>query len=352
MVSVCIVNWNGRDYLTKCLNSVYQQDYQGGIEIIIVDNHSTDGSLECIKASPNGIKLIENEINKGFCYAHNQAIKASKGEYILPLNFDVFLEPNFISEMVKLMEKDPGVGIISGKLYKQASGIKSRIIDSTGITMEHCFMRPRGALEEDLGQYDRPDSLMVFGACGAAPFYRRTMLEDTRCFNEFFDHDFVNYVEDVDLSWRAQQRGWQCLYNPAAIAYHERGITRKNNPQIQKEYLIYGFRNRYCSMIKNIGSGYWKKNRFKIIGRELIFLIISPAAISRVLRLKVLFLTLKMFKKMLSKRKIIQSRSFVPDDYMDNFFCYNGLNLSKKGCEMLLMTLRGVISKLRIKKLH
>jgi len=338
------------DYLTRCLNSVYQQDYQKEIEIIIVDNHSTDGSLEYIETRQDGIKLIKNNSNRGFCYAHNQAIKASKGEYILPLNFDVFLEPNFICEMVKLMDRDPSVGTISGKLYKQVRGAKSKIIDSTGIVMEHCFMRPRGALEEDRGQYDRADALRVFGACGAAPFYRREMLEDTKCSDQFFDQDFVNYVEDVDLSWRAQLRGWKCLYNPVAIAYHERGITRKNNPQIQKEYLIYGFRNRYCSMIKNIGSGYWKKNRFKIIGRELIFIIISPAAISRVLRLKVLFLTLKIFKRMLSKRKIIQNRRSVPDDYLDNFFCYNSLNLSKKGREMLLMTARGVISKLKIKK--
>ena len=327
-----------------------KQDYQGEIEIIIVDNSSTDGSLEYLEEKQKGIKLFKNNGNKGFSYAHNQAIEVSKGEYILPLNFDVFIESNFINEMVKVMENEPSIGIISGKLYKQINGNKSRLIDSTGIMMEHCFMRPRGEFEEDKGQYDSPENFMVFGACGAAPFYRRVMLEDIKCFKEFFDEDFINYVEDVDLSWRAQIRGWKCIYNPKAIAYHERGATRRNNHRIQNEYLIYGFRNRYCSMIKNIPPGYWKKNRFKIIGRELLFLLSSVNSISRFIRLKALCLTIKMLKKMLSKRKVIQQRKSVSDDCIDGFLCYNTFNLRNMASELLSLEIRNIKKKLRILK--
>lgn len=350
MVSISIVNWNGMDYLPRCLSSIYKQDYQGEIEIIIIDNFSTDGSLEYIEKNQNGIKLLKNNINKGFSYAHNQAIKASKGEYLLPLNFDVFLEPSFISEMVKVMESDLTMGMISGKLYKQMDGKRTKLIDSTGIIMEHCFMRPRGEMEKDTGQYDSPENFRIFGACGAAPFYRRTMLEDIICFNEFFDEDFVNYVEDVDLSWRAQLKGWKCLYNPKAVAYHERGVTRKNNNKMQSEYLVYGFRNRYCSMIKNITTGYWKKNKFKIIGRELIFLLGSLTDISRFVRLKALCLTLKMLEPMLAKRKVIQQRKSVSDDQIDYSLGYNSLNLHKMALRILSLEAKNITSRLKIKK--
>ena len=349
-VSVSIINWNGIDYFPRCLNSIDEQDYQGEIEIIIVDNFSTDGSLEYLEGLKNGIKILKNKNNKGFSYAHNQAIRASNGEYILLLNFDVFLDKNFISEMVKCMDTNLKIGIISGKLYKQIDSKKSKILDSTGITMKYCFMHPRGAMEEDVGQYDNPKNLTVFGACGAAPFYRRAMLEDIKCFDEFLDEDFVSYVEDVDLSWRTQLNGWECMYNPKAIAYHERGATRKNNHSMQRDYLVYGFRNRYWSMVKNITPTYWKKNKFKIIGRELLFQLGSIKNISRITRLKALYLALKNLRKMLAKRRIIQKNKLVLDDHIDSFLCYNNLNLHKMMLTTLSLEIENIKSKLRNNK--
>jgi GT2 family glycosyltransferase len=324
LVSITIANWNSGDYIERCLKAIKSQTYPH-IEILVVDNGSEDSSLSYIERNFADIKVIKNGKNKGFSKAHNQAIAISLGEYVLPLNFDVFLEPVFVSEMVSIMERDPAIGIISGKLYRQISENKSSVIDSTGITMKHCFMRPRGAAEKDIGQYDNPDNRIVFGACGAAPFYRRAMLEDIMCDNEFFDEDFVNYVEDVDLSWRSLLRGWQCVYSSKAAACHERGATRKNNNRMRIDYSIYGFRNRYCSMVKNITRGYWKKNRIKIISKELIFLFVSVSHISRLARLKSFYWALKMLGTMLRKRKIIQSRVRITDERIDSFLCYNSL---------------------------
>jgi GT2 family glycosyltransferase len=338
IVSICIVNWNGIKYLDQCLNSIYAQDYSGEVEIIVVDNNSADGSVEYLE-SRSRVKLIKNDTNKGFSCGHNQAKNASRGSYILPLNFDIFINNNFVSEMVKTIESDPDIGIVSGKLYKQIEGIKSNILDSTGITMKHFFMSPRGETEQDEGQYDDLGQRRVFGACGAAPFLRKTMLEDICVLDEYFDEDFVNYVEDVDLCWRAQLRGWICVYNPMAIAYHERGVTRKNSSKIKKGYLVYGFRNRYCSMAKNISSEYWKKNRAKIICREITFLLSSYNGVSHAARFKALFLAIPMLKKMLKKRKMIQQRKLAKDDYMDNFFCYNEVELKQLAKPMLSLLL-------------
>lgn len=337
-VSVCIVNWNGMKYLQKCLDSIYAQDYHGEVEIIIVDNNSTDGSVEYLK-NQSRIKLIKNNTNKGFSYGHNQAIRAGKGDYLLLLNFDIFINKNFIGEMIKTIESDPDIGIVSGKLYKQINGEQSNMLDSTGITMEYFFMRPRGETEEDKGKYDDIEKRRVFGACGAAPFYRMAMLEDVRIPDEYFDEDFVNYVEDVDLSWRSQLRGWNCVYNPKAIAYHERGATRKNSNKIQRGYLVYGFRNRYCSMVKNITSEYWKNNRAKILCREVTFLLSSYNGVSRIVRFKALFMAMVMLRKMLSKRKVIQKRKLATDDYMDSFFCYDKAELKQLARPMLSLLL-------------
>ncbi len=200
-------------------------------------------------------------------------------------------------------------------------------------------MSPRGETEEDEGQYDDTANRRVFGVCGAAPFYRRTMLEDIRICGEFFDEDFVNYVEDVDLSWRAQLRGWTCVYNPKAIAYHERGATRKNSNKIKRDYLVHGFRNRYCSIVKNMTSEYWKKNRAKIMCREMTFLLSSYNGLSRTVRFTALFKAVTMLRKMFLKRRIIQQRKLAAENYMDSFFCYDKEELKELIRPMLSLLL-------------
>ena len=184
-VSICIVNWNGIKYLKQCLYSIFAQDYCGELEIIIVDNNSTDGSVEYLE-DQSRIKLIKNRSNKGFSFGHNQAIKIAKGTYVMPLNFDIFINKDFVSEMVRTINTDLDIGFVSGKLYKQIKGDKSNVLDSTGITMEYFFMSPRGETEQDEGQYDGIEKHRVFGACGAAPFYRMAMLEDVRISGRIF----------------------------------------------------------------------------------------------------------------------------------------------------------------------
>lgn len=349
-VSVSIVNWNGLRHIKKCLDSVYQQRYKGNIEIIIVDNFSQDNSLQLVEDNFKGITILRNSSNKGFSYAHNQAVRASQGKFILFLNFDIFLEPMFIDEMVKTMQENHRIGVVSGKLYKQIDGNKSNIIDSTGIMMEHCFMRPRGEMEVDNLQYDSPTHKNVFGVCGAAAFCRREALEDIKYKDEYFDEDFINYVEDVDLSWRLQLRDWFCLYNPKAIAYHERGVTRKENRTMQRDYLVYGFRNRYCSMLKNLTIGNWKKNKKEILTREAFFLLSKIKEIPYSVKLKAIILALGMSGKMFTKRRIIQRRQIANEQRMADFFRYDKKSFNGFLLQNLSIKLAELKNKLKIKK--
>lgn len=272
LVSVTIVNWNSKDYIIDCLKSIQLQKYPH-MEVIIVDNNSNDDSLRSLKeyAAKNNIsaKIIKNNKNMGFSKAHNQAIKIAKGEYVLTLNFDVCISESFIESMVREMELNKKVGISSGKLLSNIKKGDELVIDTTGVELRNLFCCDRGQGDIDKGQFDKKEH--IFGASGCAPFYRREMLEDIRLNGEYFDETFNTYVEDVDLSWRAQIRGWKCLYNPNAVAYHHRGVTRKGQDaerkKIYNNYFIQGFRNRYLMILKNLSiSTFIRKFRFIIWG--------------------------------------------------------------------------------------
>ena len=322
-ISVSIVNWNGGVDIVKCLQSLYAQTYKDILEVIVVDNDSKDGSLEVIEKKFSRIVTVRNDFNMGFCKAHNQAIRIARGEHLLLLNFDILLEPDFLGRMVTVMESSPKIGMVSGKLRRSINGEKSKLLDSTGITMFRYFSAPRGENEEDTGQYDGPECRSIFGPCGAAPLYRRAMLEDIRVREEYFDEDFVNYVEDVDLAWRAQLRGWRGVYVPEAVAYHERGATRKSNPQEQYNYYLRGFRNRYLAMYKNITDFEWKRTGHKITLGELAFLLSCNDKMNCAsIHWKALFEARRLNRLFRLKRVLIQSRLRISPEEMMSFFDY------------------------------
>ena len=247
-VSIIIPCWNSGKWVEKCFSSIRQQTYKD-MELIVVDNASTDRSKEIIRASFPDLKpkIIENPANFGFAKAMNQGITASKGEFIFALNMDVELEPNYITELMKAFD-DPKVGSATGKLYRPPEMFEGkRVIDTTG----HVFLASRsiynrGALEEDHGQYD--DKKELFGVCAAAALYRRAMLEDVKMGNEYFDEDYFAYYEDVDLDWRAINAGWKSVFVPEAVGYHAKRASGRN---ADKEMAINSNRNKYLTILKN-----------------------------------------------------------------------------------------------------
>jgi GT2 family glycosyltransferase len=305
--------------LGNCIESIKLQTYKN-IDINIIDNDSSDGSFDFIATEYPEISLAKNPRNEGFSKAHNQAIRTSSGEYVLPLYFDIILMPTFVEEMVKAIESSPEVGMVSGKLYTLRDGKKTNIIDSTGITMKRMWPADRGQNEADSGQYDKMEH--VFGASGAAPLFRREMLEDIMVNGEYFDEDFYIYVEDVDLCWRAQLYGWKALYTPSAIAYHIRGATRENDSQIQRDYLVIGYRNRYWTIVKNALLPNLRKNIRCILIAELgcytthisrkdYFIFKTPSTV------------LRGVARMVRKRATIQKNRKASAGYMESLFFKN-----------------------------
>lgn len=257
LVSVTIANWNSKAFILDCLKSITNQEYPA-IEIIIVDNNSSDNSLlvieEFVSKNKLDVKIIRNNKNEGFAKAHNQAIAECEGEFILVLNFDVVLSEKFIKNMVKEMHMDKSIGFLSGKIFSNEVRNCRRVIDTTGVELRNLFCCDRGQAEVDKGQFEKRE--YIFGVSGCASFYRRDMIDDIMFGKEYFDEIFNTYVEDVDLSWRAQSLGWRCLYVPMAVAFHDRGVTRKGlsyaKKRIYKKYFIQGFRNRYLMILKNL----------------------------------------------------------------------------------------------------
>ncbi len=267
VVSIGLVTWNSSTSLPNCLASLRQQHYKN-IELIAIDNASTDSSLGIVKSNFPEASIIQNPMNTGFCHAHNQAIRVSSGDYYLALNPDVVMMPDFITHMVQSLNNHPECGSVSGKLWqtKDEEGIK--IIDTTGLFLNrHRRQYLRGHGEVDIGEFDTPGE--IFGVDGAAPLYRRVMLEDVKIDDQYFDEQFFAHKEDVDLAWRARLFGWKCWYTPNAIALHPRSFRPGRRLPISREIRILAVKNRYLLLVKNESKASWRRDALRIIGYDL-----------------------------------------------------------------------------------
>lgn len=218
--TVVIPNWNGARFLPTCLEALDRQSLgaPGGptVELIVVDNGSTDGSLDLLRARP-GVRLLALPGNLGFAAAVNVGIRAARAPIIVLLNNDTEAEPGWLAALVDVLEADHRVGSASSKVLQFAD--RGRF-HTTGDCLDLAGMAAnRGWGELDEGQYDGASE--VFGANAAAAAYRRDLFDDIGGFAE----DFGSYMEDVDLAWRARLAGWRCVFVPAARVYHHVSAT-------------------------------------------------------------------------------------------------------------------------------
>ncbi|MGD9050134.1 MAG: glycosyltransferase family 2 protein [Anaerolineae bacterium] len=216
LVSVVIPNWNGAHHLPVCLDALQGQTYPH-IEVILVDNGSTDGSQALVKERYPEVRLLALESNLGLTGGNNAGFGTAQGEILISLNNDTEAHPRFVEALVMALQEHPEAGIAAAKmlLFDRRDHIHSAGdgYGTDGIPFN------RGVWEKDEGQYDEPG--WIFGGCGGAVAYRRATLDDIR----LFDESFFMYCEDVDLNWRAQTAGWRCWYTPQAIVYHKLSAT-------------------------------------------------------------------------------------------------------------------------------
>lgn len=240
-VAVVIPNWNGADIIAECLRSLQAQSQAA--QTIIVDNGSVDNSVQLIEQNFPDVHLIQLPKNTGFAGGVNAGIRYALEtgfEAIALLNSDALVDKNWLEKLVDTMEKGPGAGIVTSKILRS----DKKHIDSTGDFYSAWGTAfPRGRDELDQGQYDNQEE--VFAASGGASLYRAELFREIG----LFDEDFFAYYEDVDISFRARLVGWNIMYEPAAVVYHEVGAT---SSKIHGFAVYHSLKNIFFLSYKNL----------------------------------------------------------------------------------------------------
>lgn len=307
-ISVVIPNWNGASLLPSCLDSLRRQTYPH-FQTIVVDDGSTDGSLQILAQDYPEAQVVSLGHNCGFAAAANRGLAEADGETVVLLNNDVVMDSRFLEEVESSFQRYPHISWIAAKILL-ADG---RLLHSAGDFYRlNGVPGNRGVWTADCGQYDRPE--LVFGACAGAAAYRRSLLEDVMEDGKVFDESLFMYYEDVDLNFRAQLLGHQCLYQPAAIAYHKLSASA-GGPLAS----YYCGRNSPLVVLKDLPQQLLRSNWHRVLAAQIVYTLDSlwhfrePAGRAR---LWGQLAAIRAVSEFLRKRRVIQRRRRVTITYL------------------------------------
>lgn len=323
-------NWNGKEFLLVCLDSLQDQSLTD-FQIIVVDNGSTDGSQELIKASYPHVQLVALDKNYGFAGGVNRGIQDAinaGAEYVALFNNDATADKDWLKNLLSTAETNPKAGIVTSKFLK----LDKKTIDSTGDFYSIWGLPfPRGRGQTDNGQYDNKNE--VFAASGGASLYRVETLKQIG----LFDEDFFAYYEDVDISFRAQLAGWKVLFEPKAVAYHHVGGTSSKLGNFAR---YHSFKNFVFLYTKNMPVWlYWKYLPLATLGFGLM--IAHDLTRLRFMPLiKALGKIIVCFPAMLAKRWRVQSSRKVTTKYIDSILYHKMSPMSLTSLRQRLPFLR------------
>ncbi len=242
LVSIILVNWNGKHCLELCLRSLAAVTYAPK-EIILVDNASTDGSVAWVRVYDKNVRIIEQKENLGFAGGHDAGLRAARGDLLLLLNVDTVVEPSFLTYLVKRLQDDQAIGVMQPKVMLEED---RRLIDSIG-----SFFLPSGLLyhygrekNETLPQYNAP--LDIFSAKGVCMLIRREVIDRVG----LFDPKYFAYFEETDFCMRVWLAGWRVSFEPASRIYHAGGAS---SSQQQPSRIVYhSSKNVLVTYLKNL----------------------------------------------------------------------------------------------------
>ncbi|MCK4749664.1 MAG: glycosyltransferase family 2 protein, partial [Bacteroidales bacterium] len=247
-VSIVILNWNGKEFLRQFLPKLLEHSAVPGVEIVIADNASTDGSLEFLKEEYPEIRVVIHDRNYGFSGGYNRAFEELESKYYLLLNSDIEVTPGWLSPLLERMEEDEQIAACTPKIMDYHNRLQFEYAGAAGGYLDRygypfCRGRIFDTLEEDRQQYD--DDIEIFWGSGACLLVRSELFSQAGG----LDEKFFAHMEEIDLCWRLKRLGYRIEYVARSCVYHVGGGTLpKSNPM--KTFL--NFRNNLLLLYKNL----------------------------------------------------------------------------------------------------
>ena len=323
-VAICIVTHNSAPDLPGCLEAVARSEHRP-LEIVVVDCASSDDSLETARRSaPAGAADISFQAvglaeNAGFAGGMNAAFRRTQAPFVLTLNADARPAPDYVSRLLARADAHPRlrVGAVTGRLVRPVDSNGVRRLDACGMRLIRAWRHlDRGSGEVDRGQFSTPER--VFGATGAATLFRRAALDDTAVEGEIFDAGFHSFREDAELCFRLRERGWEVLYEPAAVTEHRRFNLPERRSAMPPMVNYHSLKNRYLLRLYHQTAGNLLRTLAPTFFRDaaaLGYVVLrersSLAAYAWLWRHRA---------DILRRRRIIQGRRTVPAAAVDRWF--------------------------------
>ncbi len=331
-VCVCIVTYDSAEDLPGCLAAVVAQDHRP-LEMVIVDCASSDDSVAAARETETGDvskHVLALADNLGFAGGMNRAFVETDAPYLLTLNADARPRPDYVRRLLERIVEDRPyrVAAVTGRLVRPDDG-SGRRLDACGMRLTRTWRHlDRGSGEPDRGQLDRAER--VFGATGAASLFVRDALDDV-CFEgagaelEYFDSRFHSFREDAELAFRFQERGWEVVYEPAAVAEHRRRVVPSRRRQLPAAINYHSLKNRYLLRLYHQTPGNFLRNLVPSTWRDLLafgWVVLversSFAAYRWLWRHR---------REVLARRRFVQRRRTSPTDSVDRWFRHHSLPL-------------------------
>jgi GT2 family glycosyltransferase len=314
-LTVTIPTYNRRDLMDVVLPPVLDQEFDGELDVVLIDDGSTDGTADYVRSRWPSVRVLEQE-NRGISAAMNRCLEEGRGsDYVALLNNDVEIAAGWAAAIVRGLDADPEAGSATGKMldYTQRD-----VLDGAGDEMRWssgCWRRGHG--EHDRGQYDTPE--YVLSPCGGAAVYRSKAVDDVGG----FDSDFVAYYEDVDWGLRSQLRGWRCLYVPQAVCFHMGSATTAASERADQFAMLLR-RNGFFLIIKDFPLRAIVQHLPAIALHHLGWFADSVRKGLGIRHLRAWASAVRMAPKMMRKRRSIQSARRVDLAYLDTIVTSRG----------------------------
>jgi GT2 family glycosyltransferase len=242
LISLQIVNYNGLEFLDDCFKSIYSQTYKN-IEVIMVDNNSSDKSIEFTKKNYPKVKIVKSKNNSGFAGGHNLAYKYTKGEYVMIINNDIILQKDLIEKLLQAYKEIPKLGAVQ-PMYKLIKDKKS--LDACGSFWTDTGFNYHYGIYKDSSLKKYHKSFPIYSLKGVCMLIPRKVIEKVG----LFDDDFWCYFEETDFCHRVWLAGYECWYYPKSFLYHVLSGTRSKKSEAFIQF--HSFKNRLCSYTKNL----------------------------------------------------------------------------------------------------